>query len=139
MIVARTVALDIARQLEGPLASGTAVAAPDRHDHPADLGRAADVVADRQRHRSSPVAIFVVGSLWPWATCWADRTAAIRGACWPSPPAAGTRPPRLALASANFPNTDEHAAVALYGLVTALAGGIYTVIAKRWSPSRSSR
>ncbi len=45
----------------------------------------------------------------------------------------------LALASANFPTTDEHAAIALYGLVTAVAGGIYTVIARRWSPSRSSR
>ena len=44
----------------------------------------------------------------------------------------------LALASANFPSTDEHAAVALYGLVTAVAGGIYTLIAKRRSPSRSS-
>jgi BASS family bile acid:Na+ symporter len=45
----------------------------------------------------------------------------------------------LALASANFPTTDEHAAIALYGLVTAVAGGIYTLIARRWSPSRSSR
>ncbi|MFN8034282.1 MAG: membrane transporter protein [Mycobacterium sp.] len=44
----------------------------------------------------------------------------------------------LALASANFPATDEHAAVALYGLVTAVAGGIYTLIAKRRSPSRLS-
>ncbi len=44
----------------------------------------------------------------------------------------------LALASANFPTTDEHAAVALYGLVTAVAGGIYTLIARRRSPSRSS-
>jgi len=45
----------------------------------------------------------------------------------------------LALASANFPTTDERAAIALYGLVTAVAGGIYTLIARRWSPSRSSR
>jgi BASS family bile acid:Na+ symporter len=33
----------------------------------------------------------------------------------------------LALASVNFPNTDEHAAVALYGLVTAVIGGVYTL------------
>ncbi|WP_243841359.1 bile acid:sodium symporter family protein [Mycobacterium sp. DL592] len=44
----------------------------------------------------------------------------------------------LALASANFPTTDEHAAIALYGLVTAVAGGVYTLIARRWLPSRSS-
>ena len=32
----------------------------------------------------------------------------------------------LALASANFPDTDEHAAIALYGLVTAAIGAVYT-------------
>lgn len=37
----------------------------------------------------------------------------------------------LALASANFPDTDEHAAVALYGLVTAVVGLIYTQWARR--------
>ena len=37
----------------------------------------------------------------------------------------------LALASANFPDTDEHAAIALYGLVTAVVGLIYTQWAKR--------
>lgn len=33
----------------------------------------------------------------------------------------------LTLASANFPGTDAHAAVALYGVVTAIVGGAYTV------------
>ena len=37
----------------------------------------------------------------------------------------------LALASVNFPNTDEHAAIALYGLVTAVVGLIYTQWARR--------
>lgn len=37
----------------------------------------------------------------------------------------------LALASANFPNADEHAAVALYGLVTAVVGGAYTLWVRR--------
>jgi hypothetical protein len=37
----------------------------------------------------------------------------------------------LTLISANFPNTDAHAAVALYGLVTAVAGGLYTVWFRR--------
>ncbi len=37
----------------------------------------------------------------------------------------------LALASANFPGTDAHAAVALYGVVTAIVGGVYTLWFKR--------
>lgn len=37
----------------------------------------------------------------------------------------------LALVSANFPNTDAHAAVALYGLVTAAIGAVYTVWFRR--------
>jgi len=37
----------------------------------------------------------------------------------------------LALASANFPDSDEHAAVALYGLVTAAIGLLYTVWYRR--------
>lgn len=37
----------------------------------------------------------------------------------------------LALASANFPDTDEHAAVALYGLVTAAVGAAYTLWLRR--------
>jgi BASS family bile acid:Na+ symporter len=37
----------------------------------------------------------------------------------------------LALASANFPDADEHAAVALYGLVTAVVGGVYTLWFRR--------
>lgn len=37
----------------------------------------------------------------------------------------------LALASANFPDTDEHAAVALYGLFTAVVGGVYTLWLRR--------
>jgi bile acid:Na+ symporter, BASS family len=37
----------------------------------------------------------------------------------------------LALASANFPGVDEHAAIALYGLVTAVVGGVYTVWLRR--------
>ena len=37
----------------------------------------------------------------------------------------------LTLISANFPNTDAHAAVALYGLVTAVTGGLYTVWFRR--------
>jgi len=37
----------------------------------------------------------------------------------------------LALISANFPNTDAHSAVALYGLVTAVTGAIYTVWFRR--------
>lgn len=37
----------------------------------------------------------------------------------------------LALASANFPNYDEHAAVALYGLVTAAIGAVYTLWFRR--------
>ena len=41
----------------------------------------------------------------------------------------------LALASANFPGIDEHAAVALYGVVTAAVGVLYTVWLRR---SRSS-
>jgi BASS family bile acid:Na+ symporter len=41
----------------------------------------------------------------------------------------------LALASANFPGIDEHAAVALYGVVTAIVGALYTVWLRR---SRSS-
>lgn len=40
----------------------------------------------------------------------------------------------LALASANFPGTDAHAAVGLYGLVTAIVGGAYTL----WSRRRRS-
>ena len=38
----------------------------------------------------------------------------------------------LALASANFPNTDEHAAVALYGLVTAAVGAVCTLWLRRY-------
>ncbi len=37
----------------------------------------------------------------------------------------------LALASANFPDADEHAAVALYGLVTAAIGSAYTLWFRR--------
>lgn len=38
----------------------------------------------------------------------------------------------LALASANFPDADEHAAVALYGLVTAVVGAVYTLWLRRY-------
>jgi BASS family bile acid:Na+ symporter len=37
----------------------------------------------------------------------------------------------LALASANFPDSDEHAAVALYGLVTAAVGAAYAFALRR--------
>ncbi len=37
----------------------------------------------------------------------------------------------LALASANFPGIDAHAAVALYGVTTAVVGGLYTLWSKR--------
>jgi BASS family bile acid:Na+ symporter len=37
----------------------------------------------------------------------------------------------LALASANFPDTRAHPAVALYGVVTAVVGGIYTLWSRR--------
>lgn len=37
----------------------------------------------------------------------------------------------LALASANFPGTNAHAAVALYGVVTVVVGGAYTVWSRR--------
>jgi len=37
----------------------------------------------------------------------------------------------LALASANFPGVDEHAAIALYGVVTAAVGAVYTVWLRR--------
>ena len=37
----------------------------------------------------------------------------------------------LALASANFPGVDEHAAIALYGVVTAVVGALYTVWLRR--------
>ncbi|WP_328353025.1 bile acid:sodium symporter [Mycobacterium sp. NBC_00419] len=37
----------------------------------------------------------------------------------------------LALASANFPDTEEHAAVALYGLMTAAVGAVYTLWLRR--------
>jgi BASS family bile acid:Na+ symporter len=37
----------------------------------------------------------------------------------------------LALASANFPGVDEHAAIALYGVVTAVVGAVYTVWLRR--------
>ena len=37
----------------------------------------------------------------------------------------------LVLASANFPDADEHAAVALYGVVTAVVGAAYTLWIKR--------
>ncbi len=37
----------------------------------------------------------------------------------------------LALASANFPAADEHAAVALYGIVTAVVGAAYALWTKR--------
>jgi BASS family bile acid:Na+ symporter len=39
----------------------------------------------------------------------------------------------LTIAAANFPNADEHGAVALYGLVTAAVGALYT----RWLRRRS--
>lgn len=39
----------------------------------------------------------------------------------------------LALASANFPGIDEHAAVALYGVVTAVVGTVYTLWVRRRS------
>jgi BASS family bile acid:Na+ symporter len=39
----------------------------------------------------------------------------------------------LAIASANFPNIDEHGAVALYGLVTAGVGLLYTLWLRRRS------
>ena len=43
--------------------------------------------------------------------------------------ATGCRHPAtaLALASANFPGGDEHAAVALYGVATAVVGAAYTL------------
>ncbi len=37
----------------------------------------------------------------------------------------------LTIASANFPNADEHGAVALYGLVTAGIGALYTFWMRR--------
>ncbi|OCB38820.1 membrane transporter protein [Mycobacterium malmoense] len=37
----------------------------------------------------------------------------------------------LTIASANFPNADEHGAVALYGLVTAVIGALYTFWMRR--------
>lgn len=40
----------------------------------------------------------------------------------------------LALASANFPGIDAHAAVALYGVVTAIVGGAYTLWFRRRRP-----
>lgn len=44
----------------------------------------------------------------------------------------------LALASANFPGVDEHAAIALYGVVTTIVGTAYTVWLRRpTSPSRT--
>ncbi len=43
----------------------------------------------------------------------------------------------LALASANFPDADEHAAVALYGLVTAAVGALYGIWIKRRRPAPS--
>lgn len=42
----------------------------------------------------------------------------------------------LALASANFPEADEHAAIALYGVVTAAVGALYAAWAKRRRPAR---
>lgn len=41
----------------------------------------------------------------------------------------------LTIASANFPNADEHGAVALYGLVTVAIGGIYAFWMRRHSPA----
>lgn len=41
----------------------------------------------------------------------------------------------LTIASANFPNADEHGAVALYALVTAAMGGLYTIWMRRRSPA----
>ncbi|OBI22668.1 membrane transporter protein [Mycobacterium sp. E2497] len=37
----------------------------------------------------------------------------------------------LTIASANFPNADEHGAVALYGLITAAVGAVYTFWIRR--------
>ena len=75
------------------------------------------------------VAIFVVGSLCVGHVLGGpDRRFAAMLAF-----ATSCRHPAtaLALASANFPDTDEHAAVALYGLVTAVAGAAYTVWFRR--------
>ncbi len=43
----------------------------------------------------------------------------------------------LAIASANFPNADEHGAVALYGLVTAAVGLLYTLWMRRRQSKRA--
>jgi BASS family bile acid:Na+ symporter len=43
----------------------------------------------------------------------------------------------LTLITANFPNIDAHAAVALYGLVTAVTGGLYTMWFRRTQAARA--
>ncbi len=80
-------------------------------------------------HTLAAVGIFVVGSFAIGHLLGGSdrRDAAVLAY------AASCRHPAtaLTLASANFPNTDEHAAVALYGLMTAAVGAAYALWLRR--------
>lgn len=96
------------------------------------ISAAPDVWALMGSHTLAAVVLFVVGSfLAGHLLGGSDRreSAILAFATSCRHPATA-----VALASANFPEADEHAAVALYGVVTAAVGLVYTQWAKRRRP-----
>lgn len=93
------------------------------------ISAASDIWALLGNHTLAAVGIFVVGSFAAGHLLGGpDRhfAAVVAFATSCRHPATA-----LTLASANFPGIDEHAAVALYGVVTAVVGALYTVWLRR--------
>lgn len=97
------------------------------------ISAAPDVWALLGSHTLAAVVLFVVGSFLAGHLLGGSerRESAILAF------ATSCRHPAtaVALASANFPEADEHAAVAVYGVVTAAVGLVYTQWAKRRRPA----
>jgi BASS family bile acid:Na+ symporter len=94
------------------------------------ISAAPDIVALIGNHTLSVMGIFVVGTFAAGHLLGgSDRKYAAVLAF-----ATSCRHPAtaLTLASANFPGIDEHAALALYGVVTVVVGSLYTVWLRRW-------
>lgn len=98
------------------------------------ISAAPDIWSLLGNHTLAAVGIFVVGSFAAGQLLGGQdrRIAAVLAF------ATSCRHPAtaMALASANFPGVDEHAAIALYGVVTAVVGAAYTVWLRRRSAAR---
>lgn len=97
------------------------------------ISAAPDMVSLLGNHTLAGMGIFVIGSFAAGHVLGGPdhRIAAVLAF------ATSCRHPAtaMALASANFPGIDEHAAIALYGVVTAVVGAAYTV----WLRRRTAR